>query len=268
MGKRDKTRRMPVVQGGKPGVSGPLMRGQVAERLGISISTVRRYEGDRLHPKIGPDGVRLFDVAEVAELATELVTPSRVRRLRNAGGAAAAKPAARSADEVAALVFERLDQRQSLAEIVMGVRVTPERVRELHAQWCRGLVEGRLRVEGVVIAPREHELVRIGPAELAARLAALPAELTRISVARYRGSYMATSADGEDAEFADVLELGGFHASGPCARTEITDRYGRGDYRVTAYGFDPPGLRWEVLVIGVRAADARAAEHPEEEEEA
>lgn len=33
--------------------------------------------------------------------------------------------------------------------------------------------------------------------------------------------------------------------------SEITDRYGKGDYRVTAYGFDPPELRWEVLVEGV-----------------
>lgn len=259
MKQRDKTRHPSVVQGEKTADTGPLTRSQVAERLGISLSTVRRFEGERLHPQIGPNDVRLFDVAEVAELAKELAAEPRARRLRNAGasGASGTKPASRTADEVAALVFECLEQRWSLAEIVIGVRVAPERVRELHAQWCQGLVEGQLRLAPKVTAPLDSDHVRIAPAELAARLAALPEELTRISVARYRGEFSApTAPDGDNAEFAMVLELGGFYVSGPCALTEITDRYGKGDYRVTAYGFDPPGLRWEVLAE-VRADRAR-----------
>jgi hypothetical protein len=32
---------------------------------------------------------------------------------------------------------------------------------------------------------------------------------------------------------------------------EITRRFGAGDHRVTAYGFEPPGLRWELLVSGL-----------------
>jgi len=48
--------------------------------------------------------------------------------------------------------------------------------------------------------------------------------------------------------FAWTVELGGFHVPGPCETTEITRRFGVGDYRITAYGFDPPGVRWEVLV--------------------
>jgi len=41
--------------------------------------------------------------------------------------------------------------------------------------------------------------------------------------------------------------------SGPCELTEITRRFGSGDYRVTAYSLEPPTLRWGVLVKGVRA---------------
>ena len=44
------------------------------------------------------------------------------------------------------LVFERLEQRQSLAEIVIGVRVEPETVRALFEQWCLGLIEGQLQM--------------------------------------------------------------------------------------------------------------------------
>jgi len=48
-------------------------------------------------------------------------------------GAAARRQA--NGGDIAAEVFERLEQRQSLAEIVIGVRVEPEVVRELHRQW-------------------------------------------------------------------------------------------------------------------------------------
>lgn len=69
--------------------------------------------------------------------------------------------------------------------------------------------------------------------------------MTRISVGRWRGRYQA----GDDqADYAWIVELGGFHVSGACTLEEITRRFGSGDYRVTAYGFDPPGLRWEFLV--------------------
>ena len=50
----------------------PLTRGQVANRLGLSISTVRRFEGSRLHPTIDSDDVRWFNEREVASLAAEL----------------------------------------------------------------------------------------------------------------------------------------------------------------------------------------------------
>lgn len=228
------------------------------------MSTVRRYEGDRLRPQIGAGGVHWFAAEEVAALAAELANEPRMqRRLRNAAGPGAmgamgatgargaARPGARSADEVAALVFERLEQRQTLAEIVIGVRIAPERVRELHVQWSQGLVEHYLRTARAVCGPLERDFVRVEAAELAARLAALPEGLTRISVGRVRGTFEAQNPEGAHQDYAFIAELGGFLVSGPCELAELTRRFGAGDYRVTAYSLDPPTLRWEVLAKGV-----------------
>jgi len=136
---------------------------------------------------------------------------------------------------------------------VVGVRVAPERVRELYAQWTQGLVEHHLRTVRTPYGPLDGDYVQIPPAEFATRLAELPRGLTRISVGRYRGEFQAENPDGESSLYALVTELGGFVTSGPCELTEITRRFGSGDYRVTAYSLEPPTLRWEVLVKGLRA---------------
>ncbi|HEY1554164.1 MAG TPA: hypothetical protein VGF94_04980 [Kofleriaceae bacterium] len=81
-------------------------------------------------------------------------TPRRSRRsLHRANQAIArgsirnAQPAAdaRTRGEIAALVFERFEQRQSHAEIVIGLRIEPELVGELFEQYCFGLTERQLR---------------------------------------------------------------------------------------------------------------------------
>jgi len=141
-------------------------------------------------------------------------------------------------------VFERLEQRQSLAEIVIGLRIEPEVVRKLYEEWCLGLTVGQLQMSRAPNGPRTSELARARATTLAERLAAMPAgQLTRISVGRYRGGFQHG-----DNEYAEVVELGGFHVSGPCTIEEITLRFGGGDSRITAYGFEPPGMRWELLV--------------------
>ncbi|MDB4963440.1 MAG: hypothetical protein JWP01_3439 [Myxococcales bacterium] len=218
-----------------------LTRAQVASRLGASVSTVRRYEGAKLHPQADAAGVHWFDPAEVAALATERANDQRPGR-RNADQRG--KPAATTAGETAALAFERFEQRQSLAEIVVGLRLDPEVVRALFDQWTVGLTEGQLRLSREPTVARDSEPPRASATALAAQLAALPeAQATRISVARYRGPFQHG-----DREYADVVELGGFLVPGPCDPDQITQRYGAGDYRVTAYGFDPPGVRWELIV--------------------
>lgn len=223
----------------KPPSATRLTRAQVADRLGVSISTVRRYEGSRLNPHVDEGDVRWFEVKEVAALASELANEPRARRTRNT----ATEPQ-RSPGELAALVFDRLEQRQSMAEIVVGLHVEPKIVRELFDQWCLGLTEGQLRIKDEPRVPRDKDVERGDIEKLAARLAQIPqGQLTRISVGRFRGLFV---SDG--VEYNEVVELGGFHVSGPCATHEITRRFGPGDYRVTAYGFDPPALCWELLV--------------------
>jgi hypothetical protein len=49
-------------------------------------------------------------------------------------------------------------------------------------------------------------------------------------------------------EYRNLCELGGFDVSGPIALVDIMARVGAGEYRVSAYGFEPHGLRWEVFV--------------------
>jgi hypothetical protein len=241
-----KQRHLSVLPKVNASAAGRLTRGQVATRLGVSVSTVRRFEGTRLHPTIDADDVRWFDEKEIAALAAELVNDGRAK-----GKAAAAAPIAavdaRSAGELAALVFERLEQRQSLAEIVIGLRIAPSVARELFDQWCLGLTEGQFRMKREPCVPRVGEIERVGAEKLSGHLADLPDETTRISVARLREVY----AFGEH-EYIHVTELGGFHVSGPCETIEIARRFGPGTYRVSAYGFAPAGIRWEVIVEGLR----------------
>ncbi len=226
---------------------GTLTRAQVAVRLGVSVSTVRRYEGDRLHPRVDADDVRWFDDKEVAVLAATLANEPRAVRRRNAEPSPGTHPASRPSGEIAAEVFERFEQRQSLAEIVIGVRVEPSVVRELFEQWSLGLVEAHLQREREPRMYRESEVVHANEGELATRLARLPAgESTRISVARYRGEFQHG-----DYLYPEVVELGGFLVAGPCTVDEIVSRYGPGAYRVTASAIEPTRLRWEYIVGAV-----------------
>jgi hypothetical protein len=224
-----------------------LTRGQVAARLNVSVSTVRRYEGNLLHPTVDEHDVRWFAENEVAALAATMVNAAPTKQSARARVSGTRTAEERSAGEIAALAFERFEQRQSLAEIVIGLRVAPDIVRALFEQWCLGLCEGQLRMAREPRLPRRGEIPRASPETLATRLSELPSgTITRISAGRSRGDFQ----HGE-LEFIEIIELGGFHVSGPCGLDEITRRFGPGDYRVTAYGFDPTGLRWELLVSGL-----------------
>lgn len=65
---------------------------------------------------------------------------------------------------------------------------------------------------------------------------------TRISVARILGTDDYIDAG----EMRRIVELGGFVVHGPIKVDDLLRRYGPGAYRVTAYGFDPTGVLWEV----------------------
>ncbi len=156
--------------------------------------------------------------------------------------------------ELAALVFEKLEQRHSLSEIVIALRVPPEDVRELYHTWLVGLWSGELQRKEPALPARHTDqdaIRRVTPVQLAQLLAGLPSkQSTRISVARMIGEFVIpeeTSGNGF-VEYRNLCELGGFDASGPISVADIMARVGAGEYRVSAYGFEPRGLRWEVFV--------------------
>ena len=161
-----------------------LTRDDVAKRLGVSISTVRRLEGTRLHPSIDDKSVRRFKVSDVERLAKEL--EAEQRSPRNAQHAVV-RAAEMSKGELAALVFERLEQRHSLSEIVIVLRVPPEDVRELYHTWLVGLWAGELQRKEPALPARhtDHDAIRrVTPAQLAQLLAALPSKQSTRSASR------------------------------------------------------------------------------------
>lgn len=97
-----------------------LTRAEAAALLRCSISSVRRLEGDALHPIVGADGVHRFDPAEIARLA----------------GARSALPVGGSKEgERDAQVFEAFEQGKGLREIVTTLRLPVDLVSKLHASW-------------------------------------------------------------------------------------------------------------------------------------
>ncbi len=173
-----------------------------------------------------------------------------------------------SKGEIAGLVFERLEQRHSLAEIVIALRVPPEDVRDLYHTWLVGLWAGELQHPEPALPARlsdQDATRRVSREQMFDLLAALPdKQPTRISVARMVGEY--TLPDPADAasftEYRNLTELGGFVVSGPTSISEITNRFGAGEYRIAAYGLEGPGLRWEVFTTLVEP-NPKAATHEE-----
>jgi DNA-binding transcriptional MerR regulator len=228
-----------------------LTRDDVAKRLGVSISTVRRLEGTRLHPSIDDKSVRRFKASDVERLAKDL--QAEQRSPRNAQQAVV-RVAEIPKGELAALVFERLEQRHSLSEIVIALRVPPEDVRDLYHTWLVGLWAGELQRKVPALPARntdQEAIRRVTPVQLAQLLAALPAkQATRISIARVVGEFVIPEDTDVTAfvEYRNLCELGGFDVSGPISVADVIARVGAGEYRVSAYGFEPRGLRWEVFV--------------------
>jgi hypothetical protein len=94
-----------------------LTRDQVARRLGVHITTVRRLErAGKLKPTQNAHHVWLFDPDEVERLA-------ETRTVGSPSGI------------VAARVFELLREGYELYEIVIALKLQPAVVRALYAEW-------------------------------------------------------------------------------------------------------------------------------------
>ena len=155
------------------------MRARAARELGVSVSTVRRFERDgQLTPQIGEGQVRLHDPEQVRALAAELarqpggvasaqghrawvpnVTPSDDEEDRGSAGGGTVHPS------VAARVFAEFEQGSAPTEVVVLLEVAPGHVEDLYVRWCR-MRELPLALDHAEVA-----------AELQARVAALEAAL-------------------------------------------------------------------------------------------
>jgi hypothetical protein len=249
-----------VIRGQDDQKTASLTRHDVATRLGVSVSTVRRLEGSRLHPVVTDKGVHRFAADAVERLAASLNaeqgTPRNMEK-------AATRAVELSKGELAALVFERLEQRHSLAEIVIALRVPPDEVRALYHTWLVGLWSGELQRPDPALPMRHSDqdtVRRVTQEALVRMLAALPEKQpTRLSLARTIGEYVIPENEAANANFVEyrnLSELGGFIVKGPVSVSEITDRFGVGEYRVSAFGLEDGALRWEVFVTLSAPSDA------------
>lgn len=99
-----------------------LTRADATALLHCSISSVRRLEGDLLHPIVGADGVHRFDPAELARVAGH-------RLSRPVDGSREGERDAR--------VFEALEEGKGLREIVTTLRLPADLASKLHASWLK-----------------------------------------------------------------------------------------------------------------------------------
>lgn len=163
-----------------------LTRGEAARVLGISKSSLRRREGNLLHPVKGPRGVHLFDETE---LRAVVVRHSRgVRADPGIDG------------EIAAEVFDRLDRGIHPVDIVKEIRLEPSRVEQLQSQWAR------MR-DGFVVTSEERQELESLPLN-----GAFPIASAATLVANIRESLGQNCADCEERAAAICLR---------CARARV-----------------------------------------------
>jgi hypothetical protein len=127
------SRKMLTVEGEEAGKSPyTLTRRDVAARLGVSVSSVRRMEFDRLHPQEDEHGVWRFDPAELEGMPVrQPVAPRR-------GASVKARAQAREG-RVAARVFRMFARHWTLPQIVVATGQPPHVVRRLFHEWSTSL---------------------------------------------------------------------------------------------------------------------------------
>lgn len=103
--------------------SGSLTRSKVAERLGVSLTTLRRMEGKQLHPQTGPGGVRLFDSMEVESVSVKMRKTGDPDRAMEEEG------------EMAAEALGLFDEGLNPVDVVIRTKFLPQTVQQIHRWW-------------------------------------------------------------------------------------------------------------------------------------
>lgn len=96
-----------------------LTRQGVAERLKIARTTVRRWEGTLLHPRVKPNGVRVFDPIEVEQLAKTRPGPAPLDE-----------------GEMCARAIEMYREGAAVTDVVAALRRPIDWARKLYAVHC------------------------------------------------------------------------------------------------------------------------------------
>ena len=122
-----------------------LTRRQAAEKLDISVSTLRRWEGKTITPIVGEDGVHRFPESVVEEHA--------------AAGTLARQEEAREAT-VASQVFTLLREGVPAEEIVIRLELEPKTVLRLRSMYARSI--GGFVVTSAVVQGLEAPSVCLG----------------------------------------------------------------------------------------------------------
>jgi post-segregation antitoxin (ccd killing protein) len=117
-----------------------LTRAQVARRLGVGASTVRRMEGRDLHPVVGADGVHRFDADEV-EARRETAAGELRRGGRRATKVAPAKVTVQAEGKQHARAFRLFAAGRSHADVVIETAIPAAMVRQLYVEWRAGYRE-------------------------------------------------------------------------------------------------------------------------------
>jgi hypothetical protein len=151
------------------GASGRLLtRSQVARRLGLSLSTVRRMEGAQLNPIVGERGVRYFEETEIQAVFV------RVRRTR--------VPEDERVDgTLAAAAFRLFRNGADVIAVVEELRESPEKVERLFDHWKR--LRGTVVLDAKSCAVLASELGASVPGDEHALLSAV-AELKKSTTLR------------------------------------------------------------------------------------
>jgi hypothetical protein len=143
-----------------------LKRGEVAEVLGTSVSTVRRLEGTRLDPIVGPGGTRLFREESVRALIVQQTKLTRQAPEVYDG-------------ETAGAAFEIFDAGDGPIELVKRLKIHPSAARALYREWSE--LRGGFFVDASVLVALERTpfLSGLGPITSAGTLLAMLQQVER-----------------------------------------------------------------------------------------
>ena len=127
-------------------------RADAAYELGVSRATIRRWEGQLLHPVVGQFGVREFDAAEIRALAAQRPRRSRRPKVQPPGREA---PPRRSKGQRAALLFRIFEHNPmvDLRQVVITAEEEPRFVYACYRDWSLNELDPRRRA----MAESTHE---------------------------------------------------------------------------------------------------------------